>query len=122
MEAQRIAAVKLLRLVNVASYPSLQASVDRSSVHPVYKLMSGNDLHQLQMQDHAERKQSKKTVQKVLQLTSTATDHDIHTKICAAEDWLARGDDVKVLILGRTDMKNRMVRCGLVIRSPYLVD
>ena len=74
--------------------------------------MTGDELHRLQMEEHAIRKRTKKTVEKLLQLTSTATDHDIRTKIVQAEEWLLKGDSVKVLILGRADLKPRMVRAN----------
>lgn len=99
-----------LRAVNVALYPALQTSLNRKSVYPIYMLFTGNALHEIQLQDRERRKSQKVVHEKVLQLTSTATDHDIQTKINQAEDWLKKGDEVRVLILGRPDLKGRMVR------------
>jgi len=97
-----------LRLVNTAEYPLLEAIVKRPSIHPIYKLMSGTELRDIQIEERERRKNEKVVHQKVLQLTSSATDHDIMTKIKHAAAWLEKGDEVRVLILGRVDTKSRM--------------
>ncbi|XP_055329149.1 translation initiation factor IF-3-like [Paramacrobiotus metropolitanus] len=107
-DAQARAKKEDLKAVNIKEYPALQAALDRPAIYPVYKLISGDDLHKIQLADRDRRKAEKIVREKILQLTSTATDHDILTKIKQAEEWLTKGDNVRVVILGKPDVKARM--------------
>ncbi|GAV02251.1 hypothetical protein RvY_12842 [Ramazzottius varieornatus] len=107
-QAQELAKKRGMRIVPVEQYPALQESIQRNSVHPIYRLLSGTELFEIQKKDHELRKETKQVAQKILQLTCTASENDVRTKLRQGEAWLRKGDSLKVLILGREDMKARM--------------
>ncbi|XP_014663431.1 PREDICTED: translation initiation factor IF-3-like [Priapulus caudatus] len=80
--------------------------------HPIYKLMTGKQLHEEQMKEKELRKERRTEggnhVEKTVQISAKIAVHDLEVHLKKIEKWLEKGHKVRVHIKGREETQKEM--------------